>query len=97
MFSSMSASSPLAAVTSKMIVATLSGDSQAMPWSVSSGFQESGMFTEIAGLSSGMFTVLAGARQVSRKQKARSATEWATAFIMFMVFMAFWWGCSTGG
>ena len=39
---------PLAEVTSKKIVATLSGDSHAMPLSVSSGFQESGMLSEIA-------------------------------------------------
>jgi hypothetical protein len=43
-----------------------------MPLSVASGFQESGMSTEIAGLSSGTFTVPAGQRLVSRREKARA-------------------------
>jgi hypothetical protein len=43
-----------------------------MPLSVASGFQESGMSTEIAGLSSGTFTVPAGEKLVSRKEKARA-------------------------
>ena len=80
---------PLAEVTSKRIVAALSGDSQAIPSSVSSGFQESGMSTEIAGLSSGTFTVPAGARLVSRREKARAAQGMAILFVVFMVFMIF--------
>ena len=69
----MSASSPLPEVTSKKMVATLSGDSQAMPLSVSSGFQESGTSTETAGLSWGMFAVPAWAKPVSKTEKARAA------------------------
>src|SRR5260221_12047799 len=71
----MSASSPLPEVTSKKMVATLSGDSQAIPLSVSSGFQESGISTETAGSSWGMFTVPAGAKLVREREKARAAKK----------------------
>src|SRR3979490_1287481 len=73
MFSSIRASTPLGDVTSKITVATLSGDSIAIPLSVGSGTHDSGTLTEITGLSSGILIVLAGTMAAVRMMVMKRA------------------------